>query len=139
MQPSSDRDGILIALTWLAAAATTAMAAWLLDVALLVLPSRDPGHVAFWIAVAGAFLAFAALTALHLAGRGGAGVSWLAGASALGAIAVGGWAAITMLASVGDFEGYIVLLGAGIALHGTLLLAHIARQRVGPMRARRAR
>lgn len=77
--PSTDATGTLRSLVWLATAATTVTAAWLIGVSIAVLPDRDPAHVGFWLAVGAALLAFAALTGLHLTRWGGSIVRWLAG------------------------------------------------------------
>jgi hypothetical protein len=122
-----EAPGRLRILTWLATAATTVTAAWLVDVSLTVLPDRDPTHVGFWLAVAGSLLAFAALTALHLVRWGGPIVRWLAGGVALLATVAGAWLAVSTLAGSGDFEGYLVLIGLVVVAHGALVVLSTLR------------
>lgn len=125
--PSTDATGTLRSLVWLATAATTVTAAWLIGVSIAVLPDRDPAHVGFWLAVAAALLAFAALTGLHLTRWGGSIVRWLAGAAGLAATAAGTWLAITTVAATGEFEGYLLLIGLVVAAHGALVTLSATR------------
>ncbi len=112
----------------LATAATAATAAWLVSVSIAVLPVRDPARVGFWLTVAAALLAFAALTALHLARWGGALVRWLAGGVGLLAMVTGAWLAISTLAGSGEFEGYLVVIGLVVAAHGALVAVSALRR-----------
>ncbi len=111
-----------------AAAATTLAALWLAWTVLTVLPSRDPNHIVQWGAIAAGMLAFAALSFATL--RAGAAPAWLRVAAAVPgvpAIGLGVGAVARMLAlgqAGGHFEGYIVLLGAIVAVHGLVALAH---------------
>ena len=43
--PSTDAAGSLRSLVWLATAATTVTAAWLIGVSIAVLPERDPARI----------------------------------------------------------------------------------------------
>jgi hypothetical protein len=125
--PSTDAAGPLRSLVWLATAATTVTAAWLIGVSIAVLPERDPARVGFWVVVAAALLGFAALTAMHLARWGGALVRWLARAAGLAATVAGAWLAITTLAATGEFEGYLLLIGIVVAAHGALVTLSATR------------
>lgn len=110
--------GILLVL---AALATAAVGLWLLWVCEVVLPSRDPGHIPMWRAVAGGFLAYAALSGACVAA---ARRVWLRGlllAASLAAIALGIYGIVAMVQQAsggGHFEGYIVLMGLILTGHG---------------------
>jgi HAAS len=104
--------------------ACAAVAGWLLIVASTVLQRQDPEHVAFWTVVAGAFAAYAVLTAAYpwLRHR----LRWATPAAvtvSILAVMAGGWLAIPMLLTTGDFEGYIVLMGMVLAGQGVIVLA----------------
>ena len=124
---SSEAPGTLRTLTWLATAATTVTAAWLIDVSLTVLPARDPDLIGFWLLVAASLFVLAALTVLHLVRWGEPIVRWLAGGAALLATVAGAWLAVSTLAGSGDFEGYLVLIGAIVAAHGILVVLSTLR------------
>lgn len=111
-----------------AAGATALAGLWLVWTVLIVLPARDPLHVAQWAGIAAGMLAFAALSAASL--RAGRSPAWLRIAAAVPgvpAIGLGLGAAGRMLARGGNgghFEGYVVLLGFILAVHGVVALAH---------------
>ena len=116
------------ALLGLAATATVAVAAWLLWVVTILLPERNPGQIPFWTAVAVCFLAFGLSTWVYLAGLRALFVRVLLGPAAFAAIAGGAYAIATQVMRAGraeDFEGYLLLMGAILASHGALLLAHL--------------
>ncbi len=111
----------------LASLSTTAAALWLLWVSVTVLPARDPARAGAWRIVAAALLAFAAasLASLRPGVRGAAERLLL---TALGVVAVGiGLGAAVRILGIGraggHFEGYLLLLGALVALHGAAALA----------------
>jgi HAAS len=112
--------------------ACAAVAGWLLIVAATVLPRQDPEHVAFWNLVAVGFAVYAAMTLayLRLRDRLRAAVPAVAGVSAV-AVVAGGWLAIPMLLTSGDFEGYIVLMGVVLAGQGVVVLADAFASRRG--------
>ena len=106
------------------ALACAAVAGWLIIVAATVLPRQDPEQVAFWAVVAAAFAAYAALSVayLWLRHRLHAATPTVAAVSML-AVVAGGWLAIPMLLTTGDFEGYIALIGMVLAGQGVVVLA----------------
>ena len=113
-------------LDYLAICATGASAlvgAWLLLVAMTVLPARDPGMAGPWTAVAVGWLGYAALTARELitTRRSSALHRPVVGASVI-AISFGTWLLVGMLARRDDFEGYVVLIGAILVAHGVVVL-----------------
>ena len=117
-----------------AATATTLVALWLAFTVFTVLPSRDPGHIPMWCAVAAGLLVFALSSfAAVFPGplRPGAGV--VAGILGVAAAGLGLGSAIRMLSgggAGGHFEGYIVLMGIVVGAHGLLALANaVARPR----------
>lgn len=109
----------------LGAVACAGIGGWLFGVALIVLPDRDPGHVATWTAVAVAFAAYAALSGayLRLRRRHRIMTPVAAGISAV-AILAGAWFAVPMILTSGDFEGYIVLIGLVLADQGAMVIAN---------------
>jgi hypothetical protein len=106
----------------LASLATAAVAVWLFMVITLVLPARDPGHIATWRMVALAFLAYSALCGACL--FGGPRVAWLRWAVlplslfAMGLGAYGFVSELRLAGSGGHFEGYILLMGLILFGHG---------------------
>lgn len=103
----------------LGATLTGAMALWLLFVASLILPARDPAHVPLWRGVAAGFLAWAALSAWCIARPPHGALRALLCAAALSACALGTFAAVRTLAgSPAHFEGYLVVMGVLLAAHG---------------------
>src|SRR4029079_3294060 len=140
--PSTDAAGPLRSLVWLATAATTVTAAWLIGVSIAVLPERDPARVGFWVVFAPALLGFAALTAMHLARWGGALVRWLARAAGLAATGAGAWLRIptpaapretegdhtlTTLRDTGELQAHVLLIGMAFPAHGALVTLSATR------------
>jgi hypothetical protein len=111
----------------LASIATAAMAVWLAWVVVTVLPSRDPGHLQVWAVVAGAS---AVLVGLSLGATRGAGVAvhLLLALLSIVAIAFGLLVSASFLTtrSSGDREGYLILIGAILTIHGMLGFAWTA-------------
>ena len=107
---SSDAAGPLRTLIWLATAATTVTAAWLIGVSVTVLPARDPDRIGFWVLVAAALFVLAALAALHLARWGEPIVRLLAGARRCRRPWPAHGSAVSTLAGSGEFEGYLLLM-----------------------------
>lgn len=122
----------------LAATASAFTAAWLLIVTTTVLPRRDPGGIPFWTSVAVGFLAYSALTAVYLRfGRSSAAGRTLIGLASIAALAIGGFWIVGMLTRTGEFEGYVVLMGAILAGHGATVLLHdVTAGRFGRQTAR---
>jgi hypothetical protein len=121
----------------LASFATALVGLWLIFVILVVLPSRDPGHIALWRTVAIAFFTYSILSWMYLVK--GPRVVWLRVivlVMSLAAIAAGLYGIINMInvaKSGGHFEGYIILMGLILCGHGlsailyTVLTNRIAR------------
>jgi hypothetical protein len=107
--------------------ATAAMAVWLAWVVLTVLPSRDPGHVQVWAAVAVASAALVGGSWLATRGGGPFVVGLLAVLSTV-AVAFGLLVVVSYLttAASGDSEGYLVLIGVILTIHGTVGLVWAA-------------
>ncbi len=111
-----------------AAIGTLALAAWLGWVSVTVLPTHDPDHVAMWRKVALGLAAYGALS-LATVGRGPrpAWIESVARIASVAACGAGATVVASMLqASPQRFEGYLLILGAWIFLHGVALLAHLA-------------
>lgn len=110
----------------LGATLTGAMALWLLFVAGVILPSRDPAHVPLWRGIAAAFLAWAALSAWCIARPPRGALRAVLTAAAVAACALGVFAAVRTLAGApAHFEGYLVVMGALLAAHGVAGLAWV--------------
>jgi hypothetical protein len=109
--------------TAVAALASVLTAAWLLLVVATVLPSRDPSSVPGWTVFALALLAFVALTIADIL-RGGAGwpMRIAIGLSSVTASLVGGWILVATMTSTTHFEGYLVVVGAVVLVHGLVSL-----------------
>jgi hypothetical protein len=118
-------------LLWAAVAATAGIGFWLTAVLVTVLPARDPANLVAWASIAVGLLALAALTAAYLAVGHRRG-PLRATAAAAGGVAVlfGSWMAIRMLAGPGEFEGYVVLIGLAVAIHGVMLVTDVLDSRV---------
>jgi len=108
----------------LVAIATAAMAVWLVWVVLVVLPTRDPGHVQVWAIVA---LVSAALVVVSLMATRGGGPMVLAllALLSIASVAFGLLVTVSFLTTVasGDPEGYLIVIGFVLTVHGTLGLA----------------
>lgn len=103
----------------LAAVASAVTASWLLLVVLTVLPSRDPTSIPGWTVFALGLFAFVALTFIDLRRRPVPRLAHVAfTVASLVAIAVGAWVLIGALAKSVDFEGYLVVIGAVVLVHG---------------------
>lgn len=125
-----------------AAAATVAVSAWLFWVVTILLPRHNPDQIPFWTAVAIGFLAFGLLTWVYLFATRAIVLRLLLGVGALAGVAGGAYAIATQVIRAGraqDFEGYLLLMGAILATHGALLLAHLLRPRPVPARMESAR
>jgi hypothetical protein len=114
-----------------ASVVTVAVALWLLSVSALVLPARDPAHVPLWLTVAFALLGYSALCWAHLlSGPGRALLRRTVLAASCAAVAAGIYGISAMIgrsATGGHFEGYIVLMGLIVGLHGLLAALHALR------------
>lgn len=108
-------------------AATAALAAWLLLTAMFVLPRHDPDHVLMWTLVAvgaAGLVALSILATRDAVEAGPATIVLLAGLS-LAALAFGLVAALSFL--TGADEGYLLVIGVVLILHGMLGLLWSAR------------
>jgi len=127
MSHTSDRP----ALAWLlglAACVTSAIALWLFVVSLAVLPSRDPDHVVMWQAIAAGFLVFSLLSWTAIGSPARRSLRLALGGSALLAIAAGCFTIGRMVFASGEhFEGYLLIMGVALAVHGALAVAHALR------------
>ena len=104
----------------MATAATATVAAWLLITALFVLPRHDLDHVLMWTVVAagsGCLVAISVLATRDAVPAPPAVTVPLAGLS-MAALAFGLVAALSYL--TGDDEGYLLVIGVVLILHGTL-------------------
>jgi hypothetical protein len=124
----------------LASIATAGVALWLFWVTTMVLPRHDPAHIPMWQTVAVCFLAYSALGLASVAlGRRIAATRWWLGVTSVAAVGLGVYGICDMLrrgAASGDFEGYIVLMGAVLAGHGLVGLLYallIPRARALPL------
>lgn len=123
---------VLGALLGFLAAATVAVAGWLFWVIRFILPQQDPARIPFWIAVACGFLGYGVVTWIYLLTRWTLPFRIALAVLSLAGIASGVYAASFQFIGAGrneDFEGYLVLMGAVLALHSALLLAHTLRTR----------
>lgn len=102
--------------------ATTGVALWLFLVIVGVLPHHDAAHIPFWRAVALGFVAYSGLCAVWLSmGATQPWLRWNVFALSLMATALGAFGIAIELRRAnagGDFEGYIVLMGAILVIHG---------------------
>lgn len=116
------------ALLFGAALLSLLIGAWLVAVILFVLPHRNAGRISFWTLVCAGFLSYGALTILFLAGPSRSSwLGWSLVGVSLGCIPAGLYAVGDQLrraAAGGDFEGYLLLMGAALAAHGTLFSLH---------------
>jgi len=110
-----------------AALATGLIALWLGFVVIAVLPSRDPQHVGMWSALALAFLAYSVLTlGCVWSSVRPSSLPWALVVCSLAALAFGGYAVTSMLRAADDglgFEGYLLVMGVVLAVHGACALA----------------
>src|SRR6185295_3987098 len=106
----------------LASLATTGVALWLFLVIAGVLPHHDPAHITFWRAVALGFLSFSGLCAVWLSmGDTQPWLRWNVFGLSLAATALGAFGIATEVRRAnggGHFEGYIVLMGTILMVHG---------------------
>ena len=121
--------GLRIALR-IAAVATLGLAAWLATVVVLVLPARDPDHVGLWTLVALGATGLALLSFVASSGRGRPSPAPAVGLAVLGvASLVFGLFVIGSSMSdalTADPEGYLVVIGLLLAVHGVVALAWTA-------------
>ena len=119
---SEGRVASLSLLLVLASLATAAVALWLFWATTTVLVSQDPAHIPMWRGIAACFLAYSALSiACVTTGRRSMPLPWMLGIASLAAVGLGVYGLCHMLrraAAGGDFEGYILLMGAVLAGHG---------------------
>jgi hypothetical protein len=124
------RARTLTVLLALASLASVVVAIWLGWVSAVVLPRVDPEHAGMWGFVAAALVGFSALCAAHLRVEGGssaAGLRWGLLAASLAAIAFGVYVLCDTLNAARrgrHFEGYLLLIGLVLTVHGLLALSH---------------
>ena len=122
------------------ALATGLIALWLCFVIVVVLPARDPQHIAPWSWIAAGFFAYAGLTLLLVAR--GSRPAWLPVAvywGSIAAIAFGAYEIYAMVAANrtgAHFEGYLLLMGAVLAAQGLCAIAYTTLTQVIARRAR---
>ena len=111
-----------------AAAFSILIGVWLISVLLLILPSRDAARIPFWTLVSAGFLSYGTLTFMFLANPSRSSVlRWSLVGVSLGCIPAGLYAVSEQLRRAttgGYFEGYLLLMGAALAAHGTLFTVH---------------
>jgi hypothetical protein len=117
---------------WAISVLTAAMASWLAATVVLVVRTRDPDRVLLWSGVAGASLLLVAVSAL--ATDESSTRSWppiAVGVLGAMALAFGGFvvAAEVVGAPGRDAEGYLLVLGSILAVHGAVALAWLAARR----------
>ncbi len=110
-----------------AAGANVLVAGWLAYTVTNVLPARDPARIPFWATVACAIVVFAAVSFAALKARAGARLLRTAtGVLGLPALGLGLGTAAKMLThggAGGNFEGYVIVIGALLAVHGAVAMA----------------
>jgi hypothetical protein len=108
------------------AGATALIALWLLFVTTFILPARHPTEAAVWRMIAGLFGGYSIVSVLLLDAPGRRRLRSLTAGLSVAAIAFGGYAAVMTLRiwSVGgqDPEGYLLLMGVLITVHGVVAL-----------------
>jgi hypothetical protein len=124
---------------WLrtASVATIAMAAWLLWVIVGVLPAHDPGGIWLWSAVAAGSLGLAGLSLAETRRQVAPVPPLRLALAALGVVATafGALVLVTELGrSAGHSEGYLVVIGLILVVHGTAVLAWLAATARRPAR-----
>jgi hypothetical protein len=123
----------LRALLVVATVSTALVGLWLVWALAAVLPSRDPGHIPLWRAVALGCFGYGALSwAFLVAGPRRRALRWSLRAASVAAVGAGACGVVAMLRAAsagGHFEGYILLMGALIGGHGLVALACAARLR----------
>jgi hypothetical protein len=101
---------------------TVVLGLWLGWVSAVVLPRRDPAHVSMWLTVATGFVLFSGLCSALLRAEGRP--AFLRGAvlvASLIALALGVYGARDALEAAATgrhFEGYLLLMGVVLSVHG---------------------
>lgn len=135
--PHASRPELAAALVRAGAVGCWAVAAWLAFATATVLSARSPAQIPMWIAVLAGFAVLGGLSWWHAGHSQAVFVRRLMWIAAPVAIALGGFA-IAVMATRQDFEGYIVLMGAGLAAHGVAVLLHLLATRdAAPVRLAR--
>lgn len=107
---------------------TLSVALWLLWVTRTVLPMRDPAHIPLWRTVAVCMVTFAGVCAAFMAQ--GPNVTWLRWSVlvlSVAAIGAGLYGIVAMLQRAhtsGHFEGYVLLMGLILTVHGLAAIAY---------------
>lgn len=112
----------------LASLMTLAVAAWLASVIAFVLPGHDPTRIPMWSGIAIVFVIYSGLCLAYLIL--GPRIRVLRATVlllSLAAIGLGGYAVAEMVwAPQGHFEGYLLLMGLILAVHGLIAFASTA-------------
>jgi hypothetical protein len=109
-----------------------AVAAWLFSVLYFVHPLRDRTQSELWTLVMVEFVAYGAFCAWHLARPHEAVKRWVLAITALPFFVLGCagvYSQVARAARGGDFEGYIVLMSAGLAVQATAVVLHLLATR----------
>lgn len=118
-----ERRSAFAGLLALAAIATTVVAIWLLEVSVLVLPARDPGHVVEWRWIAVALLIYAGVSGARVIGIRHRLVRAAVLLLSVAAIGFGVYAIRSVFHS-SHREGYLLLIGAALCLHALIAIGH---------------
>jgi len=106
---------------------TGLIAIWLLFVLAMVMPARDPERIPIWTAIAAALSIYAALTLGFAAGK--LAKAWLRvviGGMSVLAVVAGAYGISAMLtANSQAFEGYVLVMGIVLVVHGSSALAYV--------------
>jgi hypothetical protein len=109
-----------------------AVAAWLASVIFVLHPPRDRTQLELWSLVMVEFAVYGGVSAWHLAHPRQVVWRWVLAITALpffGLGCAGVYSQIARAAHGGEFEGYIVLLGAGLATQALAVLLHLVATR----------
>ncbi len=130
------------ALVRLGALGCFAVAVWLASVLLVVRPPGIAGQSGLWIIVLAGFMAYGVAGLALIARPSDRMLRWAVLLSApmgvvLGLVGIG--SQVTRAAAGGDFEGYVLLMGAGLAAQAAAMLVFLyATRRPGPTLTARA-
>jgi hypothetical protein len=106
---------------------TGLIAIWLLFVLAMVMPARDPERIPMWSAIAAAMSIYAALTLGFAAGTSAkAWIRVVIGGMSMLAVVAGAYGIAAMLTAKGRaFEGYVLVMGIVLVVHGSSALAYV--------------
>ena len=106
---------------------TGLIAIWLLFVLATVMPARAPERIPMWAAIAAALSIYSALTLGFAAGKSSkAWIRVVIGGMSVLAVVAGGYGIGAMLTANGRaFEGYVLVMGIVLVVHGSSALAYV--------------